>query len=254
MRINQLKVAVRPRHPYEAADLGVLLWQTGGAGLYKAWLWLMLPLTVAMIVLEHLTGSRLALLVLWWLKPLLDYLVLWQLSRRVFGDEPTPWQSLRSLPGFFGKGLPGALTLRRLSLSRAYVLPVRLLEELSGSALQARILQIRYHQTSRARWLIQIFMMAEMCVFFGLMSLAAWFAPAFSDARVVTDFLDAGAGAWQRDVLIGLYALAVTLVEPCYVAAGFLLYLNRRTDLEAWDIEIAFRQLADRLQAPGARP
>ena len=103
MRINQLKVAVRPRHPYEAADLGVLLWQTGGAGLYKAWLWLMLPLTVAMIVLEHLPGPRLALLVLWWLKPLLDYLVLWQLSRRVFGDEPTPWQSLRVLPGFLGK-------------------------------------------------------------------------------------------------------------------------------------------------------
>jgi len=30
------------------------------------------------------------------------------------------------------------------------------------------------------------------------------------------------------------------------VASDFTLYLNRRTELEGWDIEIAFRQLAAR--------
>src|SRR6185295_4622048 len=39
---------------------------------------------------------------------------------------------------------------------------------------------------------------------------------------------------------------AVLLLEPFYVAAGFALYLNRRTLLEGWDIEVALRRIAQR--------
>jgi len=38
----------------------------------------------------------------------------------------------------------------------------------------------------------------------------------------------------------------VLLLEPFYVAAGFALYLNRRTLLEGWDIEVALRRIAER--------
>jgi hypothetical protein len=38
------------------------------------------------------------------------------------------------------------------------------------------------------------------------------------------------------------YALAVMFLEPFYVAAGFGLYVNRRVELEAWDIEQEFRR------------
>jgi hypothetical protein len=31
-------------------------------------------------------------------------------------------------------------------------------------------------------------------------------------------------------------------VEPFYVGAGFTMYLNRRVELEAWDIEQEFRR------------
>ena len=44
---------------------------------------------------------------------------------------------------------------------------------------------------------------------------------------------------------------AICVVEPLYVAGGFGLYLNRRTELEAWDIEIAFRRI-DRQRLDGA--
>jgi hypothetical protein len=40
------------------------------------------------------------------------------------------------------------------------------------------------------------------------------------------------------------YAAAVLVLEPYYVAAGFGLYLNRRTLLEGWDIEVALRRIA----------
>src|SRR5574337_32640 len=45
--------------------------------------------------------------------------------------------------------------------------------------------------------------------------------------------------------------LATSAIEPLYVACGFALYLNRRTQLEAWDIDLAFRRLRARLQGLG---
>jgi len=38
------------------------------------------------------------------------------------------------------------------------------------------------------------------------------------------------------------YAVAVAFLEPFYVAAGFGMYINRRVELEAWDIEQEFRR------------
>jgi hypothetical protein len=38
------------------------------------------------------------------------------------------------------------------------------------------------------------------------------------------------------------YMAAVAFLEPFYVAAGFGMYVNRRVDLEAWDIEQEFRR------------
>jgi hypothetical protein len=43
-----------------------------------------------------------------------------------------------------------------------------------------------------------------------------------------------------------VYALVILALEPFYVAAGFALYLNRRTLLEGWDIELALRRIAER--------
>ena len=40
----------------------------------------------------------------------------------------------------------------------------------------------------------------------------------------------------------------MSVIAPFYVAAGFGLYLTRRSQLEAWDIELGFRNLAKRLQ------
>jgi hypothetical protein len=38
------------------------------------------------------------------------------------------------------------------------------------------------------------------------------------------------------------YAAVVLFLEPFYVAAGFAVYLNRRAQLEAWDIEQELRR------------
>jgi hypothetical protein len=38
------------------------------------------------------------------------------------------------------------------------------------------------------------------------------------------------------------YPVAALFMEPFYVAAGFAMYLNRRVELEAWDIEQELRR------------
>jgi hypothetical protein len=47
-----------------------------------------------------------------------------------------------------------------------------------------------------------------------------------------------------EDALV--YAAIILFLEPFYVAAGFGLYLNRRTLLEGWDIEVALRRITER--------
>ena len=49
---------------------------------------------------------------------------------------------------------------------------------------------------------------------------------------------------WMQPALVGLQHLCALLVAPFYVATGFCLYLNRRTQLEGWDIELGFRRMA----------
>ncbi len=46
-----------------------------------------------------------------------------------------------------------------------------------------------------------------------------------------------------------LVAGVVILLDPLYVGTGFAVYLNRRTGLEGWDLEIAFRRMARRIRA-----
>ena len=94
MRIDRLTVAIRPRKHWEAADLGVHLLRDSQAEVLRLWCCLMAPLLAALVWLEHSTGRLIGLYVLWWLKPLLDYAVLWVLSRAVFGEKVTLGASL----------------------------------------------------------------------------------------------------------------------------------------------------------------
>jgi hypothetical protein len=56
-----------------------------------------------------------------------------------------------------------------------------------------------------------------------------------------------GEWVWIEHLSNLFYAFVLIIWEPVYVACGFTLYLNRRTQLEAWDIELVFRRLRQRL-------
>jgi len=47
--------------------------------------------------------------------------------------------------------------------------------------------------------------------------------------------------------------LMMAAIAPFYVAAGFMLYISRRVELEGWDIEICFRDWMANYRSPSAR-
>lgn len=248
MQIADLRLAVRPRLPYEAMDLGPRLVQAEAGPLCRVWFAVTLPVLAVAAVLAWQRHGLLAWLLLWWLKPVYDHALLAVLSHRVFGETPTLRATLRLLAASWRQGLPGALLWRRLSMSRAYLLPVRLLEQLPRRERNARISLLRNRYTGRARWLHIVMMHFEMLLMAAMISMVFWFAPATQAEWLWLQLSQTDSVPTGLIVLLGWYA-AMTLVEPCYVAAGFTLYLNRRTELEAWDLELAFRHMRARLDA-----
>ncbi len=250
MRLDDLRIRLRPRGHREALDLGLALLQANWRAVYAAWLAITLPvfLLLNLLLVEHLL---LAAILFWWLKPLYDRALLFVLGRALFGDTPGPGALLRALPDLLrNTGLFGQLTWARLSPYRSLVLPILQLEGLRGRARRERIRLLVRRAGGHAFWLLFLCVNVET-----LFTLSQYVAVVmFLPDGIDTDFLRlvlAGDPPWWLGLLGNLfYYLAMSAVEPWYVASGFMLYLNRRNELEAWDVELRLRRLARRLAAP----
>ncbi|MCL1825158.1 MAG: hypothetical protein FWG26_04320 [Betaproteobacteria bacterium] len=258
MRPDALTVKIRARAHWEAVDLGLALVQKYWRNLYAAWLVVILPVVFLelLLYLNRNGGGRYDLLLLWWLKPLYDRVILHVLSRAVFG-ETVDWRgTLRAIPGLlWHSGLFRALTWGRFTPRRSFKLPIWQLEGVTGQVRSKRLSALKGRGAIRLIFVCSIF---EMILLFGMlgllfMMLPPEFIPTHPDS--ILDFLtDNKASSWFEAIYGFCYLLAVSIIEPFYVAAGFMLYLNQRTELEGWDIELGFRTLAARLEAQQTQP
>jgi hypothetical protein len=251
MRLSDATVVLRPRPAWEAMDLGVLLSQRHRRLLMTSWAIVTLPVFAVLSVLLWDSPS-LALLLFWWLKPAFERLPLYILSSALFGETPTLRQALRQWPRLLKPQLLASLAWRRFSLSRSFLLPVIQLEDLDGEAREQRLRVLLQRNAGAAQWLTVIGAHLEMALWIGLMALFYLLLP----QQVETDWdwqtLVTASGhdwLWLEHLTNAFYALVLVFWEPVYVACGFSLYLNRRTVLEAWDIELVFRRLRQRLAA-----
>jgi hypothetical protein len=179
-------------------------------------------------------------LLIWISKPWLDRTILFVLSRALFGRPTSPLEVWRARADVWWRQLAAALTLRRLTASRSFTQPIVQLEGLRGPELRARIGQLAARHRGVARAATQAFAAAEFALFVSLFFLQVWLAP-HTDANPWSDLqsLWRPGHAWVSTLE---YATVVLFLEPFYVAAGFGMYLNRRVELEAWDIEQEFRR------------
>lgn len=240
MQIDALTVELRPRSMSEASDLGVLMVQSHARSVWRTCapvfgVTMLLALSTVEIA-PWLPG-----LLIFWLKPWLDRSVLFVLSRALFGQSTTFADLWRARASVWWQQLPRTLTFRRLSPWRAFTQPIYQLEGQSGKALRQRSSQLLSGQRWDASLMHTIFATVEMVLNIGLVGVVIWLAPnggglGFFHWLTTSDHLVTS--------LLGTlaYATVVFVLEPFYVAAGFAMYLNRRVELEAWDVEQEFRR------------
>ncbi|NMZ49873.1 DUF4129 domain-containing protein [Pseudomonas poae] len=249
MRLSDASCVIRPRTPWEAMDLGVLMAREHRLLLMASWAIVSLPLFILLSAVFWKYPST-AVLVFWWLKPAFDRLPLYILSKSLFGETPSVKQAVRQWPRLLKGQLLSSLIWRRLSLSRSFVMPVSQLEGLDGDARQKRLGVLLQRNGGAARWLTLLGMCLEVTLWFGAMALFYLLIPQQIELDWDWQRLAQASGSqalWLEHMSNAFYALILVFWEPIYVACGFSLYLNRRTVLEAWDLELVFRRLRDRL-------
>lgn len=251
MRLSDATVVIRPRNTWEAMDLGVLLSQRHRGLLMSSWAIVTLPI-FALLTLLLWDSPSLVVMIFWWLKPAFDRLPLFILSKTLFGETPTLKEALRQWPRLLKPQLVASLTWRRLSLSRSFLMPVVQLEGLSGTARQQRLHVLLQRNAGAAQWLTIIGSFLESALWIGLMVLFYLLLPQQVELDWNWQTLIDTANQdwlWLAHLINTFYALILVVWEPIYVACGFSLYLNRRTVLEAWDIELVFRRMRQRLSS-----
>jgi hypothetical protein len=252
MRIDQLNVALRARSGWEAVELGTALVRRHARAIWLPWLLLGLPLFALVNALAWWTDTfGWAWLLMWWLTPLLERVALYVISRGIFGDVPGTLQTLRAQRAWGWSGFWGYLGWRRFSPLRSLLMPVNLLEGNQIEHRGARRRAVAGGAFGHAILLTVTCMAFEVALVVGGIAAVFMFVPfeLLSDSwRAAWAMVSDDTPAWAKFGFNLLSWLAISLIGPFYVGAGFGLYLNRRTEMEAWDVEIAFRRLRDRLQ------
>jgi len=248
MRLTESCVAIRPRNPWEAVDLGVVLAGRHRGLLMSSWAIVTIPVFALLTALLW-DYPTLAILLFWWLKPAFERLPLLILSQALFGEAPSLRQALKAWPRALKPQLIASLTWRRFSLSRSFNLPVQQLEGLDGLARAQRIALLGERNLRVARCLTSMGSSLELSLWVGLLVLFYALLPQQIELdwswRSLLD-ID-GRWNWLEHLSNGFYALVLVIWGPVYVSCGFALYLNRRTTLEGWDIELTFRRLRQRV-------
>jgi hypothetical protein len=245
-----LSVALRRRSPWEATDLGLAMLQRWWRPVYAAHALVVAPVALVLVALGWAFDAVwAAMLVFWWLEPLYDRVVLHVLSRAVFGEMVSP-RSVFAAWREWTRGLIGALTLDRFDMARSFNLPVRQLEGSRGREARERRRLLGRRARGQAVWLTVVWLHFEGALLWSAGAMAGLLLPVGLERApggenpVLSGLADVMKMASVSDALI--YAAVILFLEPFYVAAGFGLYLNRRTLLEGWDIEVALRRIAER--------
>ncbi len=248
MRIEDITTQVRPRTAWESIDLGLRMVQTWSKPIILSWLMIVLPICSIIYILLY-QHPVLSIFIMWWLKPVFDRIPLYIVSHSVFGDIPTLTEIRKALPGLLKPHLIKSLIWYRLDPVRSFNLPVWQLEGLKSTqrAQRARVLQKGVYGTALALSYFSLFL--QFIIWSACYALLALLLPTTVSINEISLFSFNNESMLPGLVLNIFAFISLSIIEPFYVAGGFALYLNRRTHLEAWDIELKFRSLAKRMSS-----
>ncbi|HAW94370.1 MULTISPECIES: hypothetical protein [unclassified Arsukibacterium] len=245
MDVKQLIIEPQIRSPWQVFDLAVRCYRLMWLPLCLLWLIAAMPLALllALVVDPWIAGT-----IIWLCKPLLERPLLHYVSRAVFSEQADIRSCLRALAtGGWWQALL-SITWYRFAWRRAFLAPVLLLEQQTADARQQRCRTLtRLYNDRQGFWLM-------FCVHLELLILVMMLLLGYSllPAALVPDWLsslsmlESNVGGY---LILLATLLSYSVVAPLFVLGGFLMYINRRIVLEAWDLELKFRKIAVRLQS-----
>jgi hypothetical protein len=247
VQLEHVRVVLRPRSTGEALDLGLALLRAWFAPLALTWLLTAVPVLLACLAWFG-PWNPWAYVVWWWLAPMLERPLQFVLSRGVFGATPSAREVLRALPRTWSLHLPRGLLLQRLDPTRAVVQPAALLEGVSGRVLARRESLLRSDQWGACLMLMQAALAFELVLAGSTLLGVYYLHPASGEFEDwLGSLVDPNQSMAWVTPLAALLAFSLgSFVRAC---SGFALYLNRRTEVEGWDLEVALRVLAQRARA-----
>ncbi len=230
--------------------MGLLLASRYWWRLVAGWLLVALPFY---LLAWFIPNTFLALLLLWWFKPLYERIPTITIATSIFGgqaDRKTMRRNILSMDTLRW------LTILRLAPGRSTLVPVACLEgENLGMARIGRRRQLIKNEVFGAYCgLIALFFAIELALVATLiLSSFFFFSPAnpdmYPDGWVsLIEFLSwLTTSYWGPKFLLTGFFISFALVAPFFVCSGFSLYINRRIKLEGWDIDVGFRRLVQRV-------
>ncbi len=256
MDVEKLSVDLRPRPHWQAVDLGFQLLRSRAAAVLVPW-WIVWTGIVALSCLGTALVPKLALvwtMLPWTLRPMVERMVVHVLSRGVFQEEVTWRQTLRAWPGTWNGGWFRVLTWWRLLVpGRPFLHPIWQLEGARGEVAARRRTVLSRQGAGRVAgtWGL-VCAHIEGGLWFSGLVLLGLFTESGSGGNpflFIDQATDASSNLVARILSVATYGLASGFVGPFYAAGGFALYLDRRAELEAWDIELALRKMKRRREA-----
>lgn len=243
MKLENLQITLARRTPWQAMDLGLQVARQHYQSLFI--ISALVTSLLALLLFALCQNVIYASLLLFWFKPIIERPLLFYMSRAIFSEAPSLKQSLLSLRGLADRLWFKTLFIHRLSISRSFNAPVELLEGLQGETRSDR-LHILHNSDNGSAWLSILGIHIEYALQITLLLLPILLLP---KGVIELDFFQLlSSDNSAISVLTYLsYGIAVALVAPFYVCCGFILYLNQRTRLEAWDIELGFKKISGRL-------
>ena len=240
-------LSLRRRSVWEAADSGLLLWRSSFVHFIP---FFALPVWFVACALRFLPANLffLSYLVLWWLKPFFDRLVLHVVSLRFFstgGEDQSAAAAGGELlrRGFWEmrRGLLGDLLWRRFSPGRAARMPVRVLERIDRKQFRLRKKVLAAGGLNFCSLISALGLALEGMLLIGETLFVI----------MVTQVFFPGAFGYMRDNLetveifiFAAFCFNFILVESIYVCMGFGLYINSRVEMEGWDLQLLFQKFA----------
>jgi len=243
MQLDKFGAIAKKRGEWQAVDLGMTMARRWYGKLLLAWLLPVAPIFIALAAIDMSSAGAVSML-LWWFKPIWEKPLLYIVSRELFGEEVRLKSVFLSFWSIIKTDFWMSITLRRFTPSRSYTAPVSVLEGLAGAERSKRTNLLTRRFSGGATWSLIGCMHIELFLILGISAAVLLFMP----QNVDMDWFD----SYEKHTVLydftyyAVWMVCAALVAPFYVCMGFALYIQRRIDLEAWDIEIQFKRLKER--------